>query len=536
VDLCKNVPPSESCSSPRYARAPVTSLAHITDLWPLIEARAAATPDALFALDERGRSLTFAHYRDAALRCAAGLAALGVARDVRVAWQLPTRIDALVLAAALARLGAVQNPVLPILREREVGFITRQLGSRHLFVPRAFRGFDYDAMARSLAAQQPGLAVHCVEDSLPSGDPASLPPAPVVTDAATAPVRWILYSSGTTADPKGAMHSDHSVACPGRAMCEALALARDDRVALVFPVTHVGGVNWLFGSLMFGFAQLVVEIFDAKRTPLWLAEHGVTQLAAGTVFHQAYLAAQREAGGVKLFPRVRSYPGGGAPKPPQLFWDLLRETGAPIVSGYGLTEHPIAAMGSVRDPHEKLAATEGRASPGTRIRLVKLDRAEAASGEEGEVRVRGPHLFLGYVDAALDAEALDELGYLRTGDLGTLDAEGFLTITGRLKDVIIRKGENISAKELEDHLHAHPGVREAAVIGLADAERGERVCAAIVARDGSAPRSVADVASYLRSRGVATYKLPEQVETLPELPRNPSGKVLKRDLKKQLEA
>jgi acyl-CoA synthetase (AMP-forming)/AMP-acid ligase II len=508
----------------------MTSLAHLTDLWPLLDARAATTPDALFALDEHGRSLTFAGYRDAALRCAAGLAALGIARDVPVSWQLPTRIDALVLAAALARLGAVQNPVLPILREREVGFIARQIGARHLFVPRVFRGFDFEAMARQLAAAQAMLAVHCVDDGLPDGDPAALPPAPVVTDPATAPVRWILYSSGTTAEPKGARHTDHSVACPGRAMCEALALAPDDRVALVFPVTHVGGVNWLFGALMYGFAHLVVESFDAKRTPLWLAEHGVTQLAAGTVFHQAYLAAAREAAPRRLFPRVRAYPGGGAPKPPQLFWDLLRETGAPIASGYGLTEHPIAVMGSLRDPHEKLAATEGRASRGTEIRIVKPSGADATPGEEGEVRVRGPHLFRGYVDAALDADAFDERGFLRTGDLGVLDADGFLAITGRLKDVIIRKGENVSAKEIEDHLHAHPGVREAAVIGLPDAERGERVCAVIVARDDSAPRDVASVASFLRSRGVATYKLPERVELAPELPRNPSGKVLKREL------
>jgi cyclohexanecarboxylate-CoA ligase len=506
------------------------SLAHITDLWPLLDARADATPDALFALDERGRTLSFAQYREAALRCAAGLAVVGIGRGTPASWQLPTRMDALVLCAALARLGAVQNPILPILREREVGFITRQLGAQHLFVPGTFRGFDFAAMAKQLAATQPGLTVQCVDDGLPSGDPASLPPAPTVTQPDAAPVRWILYSSGTTADPKGAKHTDHSVACPGRAMSEALALGPDDRIALVFPVTHVGGVNWLFASLMFGFAHLVVEIFDAKKTPLWLAEQGVTQLAAGTVFHQAYLAAAREAAPRKLFPRVRAYPGGGAPKPPQLFWDLLRETGAPIASGYGLTEHPIAVMGGAHDPPEKLATTEGRATRGTELRIMKLDGALAARGEEGEVRVRGPHLFRGYVDAALDAEALDELGYLRTGDLGTLDAEGFLTITGRLKDIIIRKGENISAKEIEDHLHAHPGVREAAVVGLADPERGERVCAVIVARDGSAPRSVADVSSFLRARGVATYKLPEQVESLPELPRNASGKVLKREL------
>ena len=508
----------------------MASHAHLTDFWPLLDARAAATPDALFALDERGRTLTFTQYREAALRCAAGLAALGIARDVPVSWQLPTRIDALVLAGALARLAAVQNPVLPILREREVGFITRQIGARHLFVPRVFRGFDYEAMAKELAARQPELAVHCVDDGLPRGDAAALPPAPVVTEPATAPVRWILYSSGTTADPKGARHTDHSVACAGRGMAEKMGLAADDRVALPFPVTHVGGVNWLVASLMTGCSLLLAEVFDPARTPRWFAAQGATQLGAGTVFHQAYLAAQRTHGAGKLFANVRGFPGGGAPKPPQLFWDLLRECGAPIRSGYGLTEHPIAAMGAVDDAPEKLAASEGRATRGSEISIVRLDGALAAPGEEGEVRVRGPHLFRGYVDPALDAAALDERSFLRTGDLGVLDADGFLTITGRLKDIIIRKGENISAKEIEDHLHAHPSVREAAVIGLADAERGERVCAVIVARDDAAPRRVADVAAFLRARGVASYKLPEQVETLPELPRNPSGKVLKRDL------
>jgi acyl-CoA synthetase (AMP-forming)/AMP-acid ligase II len=227
---------------------------------------------------------------------------------------------------------------------------------------------------------------------------------------------------------------------------------------------------------------------------------------------------------------VRGYPGGGAPQPPQLFWDLLRETGAPIRSGYGLTEHPIVTMGALGDPPEKLAASEGRATRGTEIRIVKPGGALAAAGEEGEVRVRGPHLFRGYVDAALDAEAIDEGGFLRTGDLGVLDADGYLAITGRLKDVIIRKGENVSAKEIEDHLHAHPRVGEAAVIGLPDAERGERVCAVLVLRDAGSPLELSELAAFLRGRGLANYKLPEQLELLAELPRNPSGKVLKREL------
>jgi acyl-CoA synthetase (AMP-forming)/AMP-acid ligase II len=436
-----------------------------------------------------------------------------------------------VLVAALARLGAVQNPVLPMLREREVGFLTRQSGARLLLVPGVFRGFDHAAMARALAAESPGLDVLVVDAALPAGDPASLPEPPRAASPDTAPVRWVFYSSGTTADPKGARHTDFSVGAPGRAMCEVLELGPDDRNALVFPLTHIGGINWLYAGLIAGFAQIVVEVFDPEATPRVLAAHGVTCAGAGTVFHQAYLAAQR-ATREPLFPRIRSFPGGGAPKPPQLHYEIKRELGgAGIVSGYGLTEHPIAVMGTVQDPDEKLALTEGRATPGTRIRIVRADGGEAEPGEEGEIRLRGPHLCRGFVDPALDAEAFDREGWLRTGDLGVLDVDGHLAITGRLKDVIIRKGENLSAKEIEDHLYAHPLVREVAVVGLPDADSGERACAVVVPADPDAALDLAELARFLGERGLARQKIPEQLERIAALPRNASGKVLKRELR-----
>ncbi len=508
----------------------MTALLSQRTLWSLVAARAAATPHALFAVDERERRMTFAEFECAALRCAAGLAALGVRAESRVSWQLPTRLEAMLLCAALARLGAVQNPILPILREREVGSLTRQLGATLLCVPRVFRGFDHEAMARKLAAERPDLGVLVVEDALPEADPALLPPPPSATTPDAAPVRWILYSSGTTADPKGARHTDHSLVGPGRSMCEVLELTAADRSAFVFPFTHVGGIGWLFAGLMAGFAHVLVETFDPKRTPEVLAKQGVTQAGAGTVFHQAYLAAQRARGAEPLFPGLRSFPGGGAPKPPQLFFDLRAATGAKVVSGYGLTEYPIAVMGCVRDPDQKLAHTEGRATRGTEIRIVRLDESEAATGEEGEVRLRGPHLMRGYVDAQLDAEAFDARGFLRSGDLGRLDAEGYLTITGRIKDVIIRKGENISAKEVEDHLFAHPKVADVAVIGLADSERGERVCAVVVSRNADDPLRFEEMSAFLRGRGLAVQKLPEQLEHAEALPRNAAGKLVKREL------
>jgi len=503
-------------------------------LWRLVERRAAATPNALFAVDEHGRSLDFAGYREAALGCAAGLRALGVKAGDGVSWQLPTGLDSLVLVGALARLGTVQNPILPMLRRREVGFMVRQTGARHLFVPARFRGFDYEEMARGISEEEPGLQLHVLRDRLPEGDATAAGPDPEAPAAGTDPVRWIFYSSGTTADPKGARHGESSLAAAGAALCRCLELGPEDRNALVFPLTHVGGIAWLCAGLMAGFAQIDPAVFEPRKTCALLAEHGVTQAGAGTVFHQAYLGVQRERGEERLFPRLRSCPGGGAPKPPGLHAEVKGALGgAGVISGYGLTEYPIATMGTPRDPDAKLARCEGRATPGTEIRIVRPDGGRAGAGEEGEIRLRGPHAFRGYVDRALDAQAFDADGFFRSGDLGYLDAEGYLTVTGRLKDVIVRKGENISAKEVEDHLHAHPQVAEAAAIGLPDAERGELLCAVVVPRETAHPPSLGDLDAFLRGRGLARQKVPERLEIVGSLPRNASGKVLKKELQQR---
>jgi acyl-CoA synthetase (AMP-forming)/AMP-acid ligase II len=503
-------------------------------LWELAERRAAATPRALFAVDDADRSLDFAAYRDAALRGAAGLAARGVGPGAHVSWQLPTRLDSLVLVAALARLGAVHNPLLPIARERELRFALRQTRARWLLVPPVFRGFDHAALARRLAAEEGGFEVVVVDGALPEGDPARLPPPPEPTSAEDAPVRFVFYTSGTTADPKGALHTDHTLLAAARVLCEVLELAPDDRVAMVFPLTHIGGIAWLLAALLSGCALIAVPIFDPKTSIDVLARHGLTLGTAGTVFHQAYLAAQRERGGGRLFPRARAFPGGGAPKPPQLHFDVKRELGGVgIVSGWGMTECPIVSMNTVRDPDEKLAATEGRAARGVRIDVVRPDGTRAGPGEEGELRVRGPQLFRGYLDARLDAEAFDAEGRFRTGDLGTVDADGYVVITGRLKDVIIRKGENISAKELEDLLYPHPKVADVAVIGLPDPEVGERCCAVVACRDPADPLRFDEMVEYLAGQGLMRQKLPERLELVESVPRNPTGKILKHELRRR---
>ena len=506
-------------------------------LWSLIERRAEATPDALFTVDEEDRRKTYADYLDDALRCAAGLQARGIDHSTLVSWMLPTCWESLVLVAALARLGVTQNPILPIYRHKEVGFITQQAGTRLLVVPGTWRGFDYPAMAGEIAAERPGLEVLVVDGSLPAGDPASLPPAPTTDDSP----RWLFYSSGTTADPKGARHSDATLCAAARGMSGVLDVAADDRVAMVFPFTHVGGIVWVFSGLMAGCSFIVVPVFDPSTSIEVLARHRVTQATAGTAFHQAYLAEHRKrlaAGNTEpLFSEVRSFPGGGAPKPPELHFEMKREMGgAGVISGYGMTECPILAMNSIHDPDEKLAYTEGRPCPEeVDLRVVRSDETLAGPGEEGEFRVKAPQLCHGYLDESLNASAFDANGYFRTGDLGHLDADGFAVITGRLKDVIIRKGENISAKEVEDLLYMHEEVRDVAVVGLPDPETGERACAVVALENTGKEFSMASMVEFLKNKGLMVQKIPEQLEIVEEVPRNATGKVLKQDLRKRFE-
>jgi cyclohexanecarboxylate-CoA ligase len=503
-------------------------------LWELIEARAEATPDALLAVDEHEQRLTARELRDRAEAAAAGLHRLGVEADTPVSWMLPTWLDAAVLVGALARLGAVQNPILPMLGARETRFITTQTRARLLVVPSTWRRRPYADEAHTLAADRPDLSVLVVDPDhpLPQAAPATLPPPPAATTPGDAPVRWVFYTSGTTADPKGAQHTDHTVTAAAVGMLQALDIGPDDRSGIVFPFTHIGGIAWLFTMLITGCVGVFVEAFVPATTIPILQRERITLAGAGTTFHLAYLAAQREQPGVPLFPSVRAFPGGAAPKPPQLHYELKSELGGVgIVSGYGLTEAPILTMNTVAGTDEQLADTEGPPTPDVELRVVKPDGIPAGPGEEGEIRATGPQVFRGYVDASLDADAFDEDGWVRTGDLGVLRPDRHLRITGRVKDVILRKGETISAKEVEDLLFTHPRIADAAVVGLPDPLLGERACAVVVAAAGAEPPTLAEVFAFLTDEGLTVQKVPEQLEVVETLPRNASGKVLKQDLR-----
>ncbi len=502
-------------------------------LWELIDARVDATPDALMAVDEDMRTLTFAEFAIEAERAAAGLADYGVTEGSVVSWQLPTWLESLVLVGALSRLGAVQNPILPIYREREVGFVTKQAGTNLFIVPSVWRGFDFEEMATGVARDNGDTSVLVADKALPQGDPNTLPPrTDLDVQPGDEPVRWLFYTSGTTADPKGARHTDASIAAVAYGMAQRMAVNESDRSALVFPFTHIGGITWLFTALQSGCSLILMEAFHPTETPEVLSRESVTLAGSGTPFHMAYLAAQR-ASITALFPDVRGFPGGGAPKPPQLVYDIRDTFDAPVLSGYGLTEAPILTMASITDTDDELARSEGKPMPGVELKLVTIEGKLAGQGEEGEVRAKAPQIMKGYLDSSLDADAFDDEGYFRTGDLGRLDDEGNLIITGRLKDIIIRKGENISAKEVEDMLYRHPKVGDVAVIGLPDPASGERACAVVQTKDGADDLTLDEMIDFLKNEGLMVQKLPEQLEIVAAVPRNPSGKILKHVLREQ---
>jgi cyclohexanecarboxylate-CoA ligase len=484
--------------------------------WGLVARTGIEHPDRVVVADDHGRELTSAGLAAAAELAAAGLHDLGVRPGDVVSWVLPTVLEAPVLIAALARLGAVQNPIIPLLRHREVGLISAQVGTGLAIVPRTLRGFEHAAMVEELGLPSLVLDIDGEPGSgmrLPAGDPSTLPAPP--TDPAA--YRWAYYSSGTTADPKGARHTDASLMASSTGMVDGMGFGEGDVYPIAWPFTHIGGVTMLTTALRGGCSLVLFDSWDAATTPERMAAHGPTVLGSATPFFRAYIDAHARSGGT-LFTTVRACVGGGAPIPAEISRELAEAFGVNgVVSSYGLTEFPIATSQS---PSETAIGTSvGRFVAGVTGRVV-----------EGELRLKGPQCFLGYLDPELDAVAFDDDGWFRTGDLATLDDDGTVHITGRLKDVVIRNAENISALEVEEVVVTHPDVVDVGVVGVADARTGERVCACVVLREG-ASLDVAVLGAHCVDQGLARHKCPEQVLVVEVIERNPMGKILKEPLR-----
>lgn len=502
-----------------------------TSLWDLLALRAAATGDAVAVVDEFNRRLTFAEVASTAERVAAGLLARGIEPGSTVSWQLPTRIDTIVLSLALSRLGVTQNPIIPLYRAREVKAMVEQCASEWLITLPEFRGFDHAAMADDLrAASGDRLELLIVSDELPDGDPTTLPAALRGRDE----VRWIYTTSGTTSAPKGVCHTDGTLIAGGVALADAIGANPDDVGTILFPYAHIGGPDLLIASLTSGMSLVVMEVYEPVAAVELMRRTGATITGGSTPHYALLLEEQRKNPGAPVVPTLRMVTGGGAPMPEKLFRDVLAEISIPILHAYGMTECPMITSARMSDSVEQLAATSGRPVLGCEVQIRSDEDEVLRSGEVGRVWLRGPMLFKHYRAGGEIVRPFDADGWMFTGDTGKLEADGHLVLVGREKDLIIRKGESISPTEIEEVLAKHPAVADIAVIGLPDDRSGERICAVLQLRDGVADVDVAEIRDYCRDAGISPAKFPEEVVIVSEMPKTPTMKIRKQHLRQSV--
>jgi len=481
----------------------------------------AADPARLAVVDGRVR-LTYAELADRVVRCTAGLRRLGVRPGDVVAQQLPNWWEALVVHLATIRLGAVSNPLMPILRDAEMRFALRSGGARVLVVPGVFRGFDHAALAERLRPDCPALE-HVVvargggfADLLATAEGGHAEPGRTSGD----PV-CLLYTSGTESDPKGAVHSHDTLGHEDRSMVAHLQLTAEDVVLSASPVAHVTGVLYGFHlASLLGTAVVFCDVWSPERGWALIGEEGCSVTVAATPFlHGLTHSPARPTSST-----LRVFGCGGADVPPELVREATRELDCTVVRVYGSTEIPTVTAGHADDPADLRADTDGRVVGLGELRVVDDEEREVPAGTVGHLRARAPEMFLGY--HGLDRQVVDAEGWFATGDLGRVDAAGYLTVTGRSKDLILRGGENISAKEVEDHLYRHPDVADVAVVAVPDPVLTERGCAVVVPRPG-ATVTLESLTAFLDGLGIARQKYPESLVVVDGLPRTPTGKVQK---------
>jgi len=495
------------------------------------------------ALIEGERRLSFAEWGRLTERAALGLLALGVGPGDVVAYQLPNWWEAAVVFTAAARVGAVVNPVLPMLRAHELRFILRQSGAAVLVVPGVFRDCDYPQLVAGLRADLPALREVLVTRAAPRAAMRSFDAfldtpwerAPqtagrVVSAVDPDSVLMLMYTSGTTALPKGVLHTHNTLIAEVQSLARVHALTPRDRTLMPSPLTHISGViHAILAPALHGTSAVLMERWDAGQGLDCIERERVTYMVGAPTF-LADLIAQCDGAGGAAGSSLRLFSCGGAPVTAELIERARARLGCAAKRVYGSTEFPTISTTDAADAPRRGSETEGRPIAPAEVRIVDDDGRVCPTDADGEIQARGPECFVGYADAALNAEAFTADGWFRTGDLGRLDAEGYLRITGRLKDIVIRKGEKFSVRELEELIARHPSVADVAVLALPDPRSGERACAVVSLRPAAA-LTLADLTDFLRRQGLAVQKLPEQLEVVDALPRTESGKVHRAALK-----
>ncbi|MCX4815193.1 AMP-binding protein [Streptomyces sp. NBC_01239] len=489
----------------------------------------------VFASEAETVSTTLADVLTLGRRAAAGLRRLGVRPGDVVAVQVPNRLELVVSYFGAWLAGAVVLPITHIYGSGEVGAILRDAGAKVLILPDAWRSIDF---AERLARLDPGPALEHVVMIGERTAPGAVPWSTLVAATRDAPppdgvrsddVCAVIYTSGTTGVPKGVQHTHNSLLRElrkGDLMNEA---GPDDCRLIPWPSGHVAGLLAACSGIVGGTGTVHMDRWNEHHA-VELVERFRCTITSGTPLHvEAILKAAEEDG--RDISSLRFVQIGGANVPPALV-TRADDAGIVVARAYGSTEHPRCATSPLKASARQRSLTDGAVRFGDEVRIVDENLRPLRAGEAGEVLTRGPSQFVGYRNPLHDASAFLPGGWFRTGDVGRLDEDGHLTITDRIKDIIIRGGENIASKEVEDILATHPRVRHAAVVAEPDPRYGERVAAFVVLDGGTL--ELDEVRELFAHHRVAPQKAPERIEVVPDLPRAPSGKVRKFELRARL--
>lgn len=477
-------------------------------------------------------------------RCAAALIELGIEVGDVVSVQLPNTWQFPALVYGILRAGAVVNPLVPIFRQRELEFILGRTKSRVLVVPDLLRGHDHAAMGLGLLGPLPDLEHVVVVGEAGDGfsfdrlvEP-GLESRPDLDDElarrrpAADDLIQIQFTSGTTGEPKGVLHSHNTVYSGGRSIDEIYGLGRHDVCFMASTLAHQTGFGYgMLTPLALGMPVVYQDTWDADQMLDAVEAEGISWTVSATAFAMDMVAAQRRK--PRDLGTFRYFICGGAPIPPKVVEEAAEVLGAELIAVWGMTENMIVTTTRPGDPVDLVSDSDGTPVDWMEIRVTDAHGHPVEVGASGNLQTRGPSQALGYFDRAdLYRAASPDGDWFDTGDVARVRPDGGIRIVGRTKDLVIRGGENVPVAEVEDLLLRHPAVEEVAVIGLPDDRLGERACAVVVASD--AALTLADLTASLEAAGMARQYWPERLVLMDEMPHTPSGKIQKFKLRDEL--
>ena len=498
-------------------------------------------PDRLAVVDGSDhRQRTYGQLVDEASRLAGWLHERGIEPGDGVSVQLPNRYETVVVDLAVFMVGARLNPLLPNYRYQELRHILTSSRSRVLFTPATYRGFDHLELTSELMSEVSTLGNHVVvpdhfEDGTSTmfSDILALQPPLHRLSGEASQVSELIFTSGTEATPKAVMHTEETLNHSVRASYEHLGMSDADVVFMPSPVGHSTGLNYgIRMALLHGLPIVLQDRWNGSHAARLVEQYSCTYVLSATTFLADLLEASRRDG--QDLSSLALFGCGGAPVPPELVREA-QQFGVRVLRLYGSTEGLIISWNHPDSPEEKRLHSDGVVLPDTEVRVIDGDGQDLPAGSPGELLIRGPNVCVGFFDdPQRTAATFDHEGWLHSGDRGVMDDDGYLTIIGRKKDIIIRGGMNLAPREIEDAIAELSGIMDVAVIGLPDERLGEVVCACVVLGPGTAEPTVDEVGDYLTERGLARYKLPERLVVVQELPRTPTGKIQKRILTDQV--